>query len=143
MQEGHDANVPIREAAPIDKMPFVAEKITFNAKVGGNRLGMGLVGIDAVESLEQPVDVAVGLFRTPAITRVAVDLVESPGRRFLKPYLGHAVSPGCARSPRRQIGGGKSSPGRRRHGPARPSAGQKPPALFALCHGGSGRACIR
>jgi hypothetical protein len=75
MQEGHDANVPIREAAPIDKVPFVAEKLTFNTKVGGNGLGMCLVRIDAVESLKQPVDVAVGLFRTPAVARVAIDLV--------------------------------------------------------------------
>lgn len=60
----------------------------------------------AVEGFERTGDVVVGLRRSPAIARVAMDLVEPPGRCLLDQNPGHAVSPGCVRSRRRRSRGG-------------------------------------
>lgn len=62
VQHGDDADVAVREAAPIDEMPLVAEEITFHTEGSGNGLGRGLVRLNALEGHEQSADVMLGLF---------------------------------------------------------------------------------
>ena len=76
-------------------MAFIAANISFYAELRLNGPGRHPAGCDTVESLEQAGDAAVRLVDTPAVARVAVDVVEAMEGRLLDTpatfLLGHIV----------------------------------------------------
>ena len=83
VQDRHDADVAVRQSSPIDEMSFVSEEIPVDAELGRNGSRYYAVRSDLFESLEQTDDVAIRLFGAPMVPRVAVNLVETVGGRFL------------------------------------------------------------
>lgn len=96
MEDRNDADIAAREAAPIDKMLLVAEKISVDAKLCWNRPGHHATALDLLERFEHPRDVAIRLFGAPSIAGVSIDVVETVGCRLLDAYAS-PVRFGCER----------------------------------------------
>ena len=64
-------------------MAFIAANISLYAELRLNGPGRHPAGCDTVESLEQACDAAIRLVDTPAVARVAVDVVEAMEGRLL------------------------------------------------------------
>jgi hypothetical protein len=77
VQDGHDADVAVRQPAPIDKVPFVAGAKAVDTEFGRHGFRRHPAGLDLVEGLEQSGDVAFRLFGAKAFARIAIDLVEA------------------------------------------------------------------
>ena len=56
VQDGDDADISVREVAPIDVMVFVAEEISLDAELGRDGARERPVGSDAIERREQAGD---------------------------------------------------------------------------------------
>ncbi len=97
MQDRDNADVPVRETPPIHDMPLVAEHKAIDVKCRRNRPRHHRVRLNTLEGFEQSSDVRFRLFRAPAVTRVAIDVVETMGGRLLNPNGHGQISVGCAR----------------------------------------------
>ena len=97
VQYCHDTYVIGRESAPVDEMPFVAKEVALDSELGRNGTRLCFACLDPIESGEQTGDVTVGLFSSPTIPRVAIDLVKPVGGRLVNEdvYLVHAINYGC------------------------------------------------
>jgi len=91
MQYGNNANSSITQILPVDEMSAVAEEISAHAKFGGNWSRYGIASGNSLESLEQPAYVSFGLDFAPALTRIAVDLVDMERGSLLDPNLLHTL----------------------------------------------------
>ena len=89
MQYRHDADVAVRQTSPIDEMALVAKVEPLDAEIRRDRARRHLVSVDALEGVEQAVDIAVRLLNPPAVPRIAIDFVKSIGRSFLDADLRH------------------------------------------------------
>ena len=96
VQDRHDADVAVREAAPVNDVALLAEVEALDPELGPDRFRDDAPAFDPVERREQFGDVSLGLLGAPAVTGVAVDVVEAVGRGRLDPD-GHAIRSGCAR----------------------------------------------
>ncbi len=79
MQDRHDPDVAVRRSAPMDEVPFMAEEISRDSEFGRELSRHYPETPGPVESVEQAGDIAICLFLSPAIARVAVDFVETMG----------------------------------------------------------------
>lgn len=96
MQDRHDPDIAVRQSSPVDEVPFILEKIPFDAKFRRNGSRHYPMTFDSVESLEQAGDVAIRLFSSPAVPRVAIDFVETVRGRLLNADGGQRVRSGSA-----------------------------------------------
>src|SRR3546814_5913825 len=98
VQDRHDTDVAVAEPAPIDDVPLIPEEEPVDAELRGDRTGNYLMRGDLPEGVEQPGDVVVRLLASPAVTRVAIDLIEAMGRRLMDADGGQSrLKPCCAR----------------------------------------------
>ena len=61
------------------------------AEGGGNRTGHHFMGRDFFKGGEQAGDIALGLIGAPAVAGIAINFVETVGRRLLDADGGHAL----------------------------------------------------
>jgi hypothetical protein len=76
VQDSDNTDVAVRQPSPIHKMMRLPEVISLYAKFGGHWVRGNSVAFNLIERREEVSDVPIGLLRTPAIARVAVDLVK-------------------------------------------------------------------
>src|SRR3546814_17561185 len=106
VQDRHDADITVAEPAPIDDVPLIPEEEPADAELRRDRTGNYLMRRDLPEGIEQPGDIAVRLLASPAVTRMAIDLIAAMGRGLLDTDGGHPGSNPVARDDlvSRQIG---------------------------------------
>lgn len=91
VEDRHDTDVPVGQPAPIDIVPPVTKQVTLDAERCRNGSRCHAVGFDAIEGSKQIGDVAIGPPDSPAIPRVAIDLVQAIGGRLLDTDLCHGI----------------------------------------------------
>src|SRR5690606_27929168 len=77
VEDCNDADISVRETAPIDEMPFVSEEISLYVELRRDGLRHDTVSFDLAESIEQSGNVPICLIGTPSFLRVAVDVVDT------------------------------------------------------------------
>jgi hypothetical protein len=59
VQDRHDADVAVAKPPPVDEVPLVSEKVTFDAELRRHGFRRHAVGLDLPEGVEQSLDLAV------------------------------------------------------------------------------------
>jgi len=95
VQDGHDADVPVRQPSPVHEMMRVPEEEAVDAELGRDRARRDAMAVDLVERCKEVSDVPFRLLGAPAVACVSVNLVK-PQRCGLLDANGH-VSPGSGR----------------------------------------------
>ena len=90
VKDRHDADIAIRQPAPIHDMAFIAEAEAIDAEISRHRPGQHTMRRNPAESLEESLDIALGLRGAELLQGVAIDVVQAARRRFLDADGRHA-----------------------------------------------------
>lgn len=101
MQDCHDADVSVGHPPPINEVLGVPEVKPFNLELRRDGVRGNAMALDAIKGRKKVGYVAVRLIGAPPLSGIAVDFVQSQGRRLLDPY-GHPVRACYGRSPRQR-----------------------------------------